>query len=74
MRVQAAEAQRRVVDDLAHGLLRGTRRERQPKLLVLVGSRDELVGMRLDADGDADEHVGAQSARGRLGRHQGDLG
>ena len=28
----------------------------KPELLVLVGRRDELVRVRLDADGDADEH------------------
>ena len=28
-----------------------------PELLVLVGGRDELVGVRLDADGDADLHA-----------------
>ena len=30
---------------------------RQPELLVFVGGGDELVGVRFDADGDADQHV-----------------
>ncbi len=39
---------------------RGHRRavgQRQPELLVFVGGGDELVGVRFDADGDADQHV-----------------
>ena len=31
--------------------------QRQPELLVFVGGGDELVGVRLDADGDADQHI-----------------
>ena len=43
-----------------HAAYRGHRRaagQRQAELLVLVGGGDELVGVRLDADGDAHEHV-----------------
>ena len=39
---------------------RGHRRavgQRQPELLVFVGGGDELVGVGLDADGDADQHI-----------------
>ena len=46
--------------------LEGVRRpaEREAELLVLVGRRDELVGVRLDADGDADH---APARRPELG-------
>ena len=37
-----------------HGRAAG---QRQAELLVLVGGGDELVGVRLDADGDADQDV-----------------
>ena len=43
--------------------------QRQPELLVLVGRRDELVGVRLDADGDADED---RRDDAELGRDRGD--
>ena len=39
---------------------RGHRRavgQRQPELLVFVGGGDELVGVGLDADRDADQHI-----------------
>ena len=37
--------------------------QREAELLVLVGGRDELVGVRLDADGRPDEHRHRRAAR-----------
>ena len=47
----------------AHRGHRGAAGQRQPELLVFVRGGDELVGVRLDADGDAHEHV-LHDARG----------
>ena len=41
--------------------------QREAELLVLVRGRDELVGVRLDADRDADQHVLRDAAA--LGQH-----
>ena len=51
--------------DRQNRLARGTGGQGQPELLVLVGGRDELVGVRLDAGGDPDEHVGDDTGRRR---------
>ena len=69
--VQAAQVEGRRV-------ARGSRRtasaawpagEREAELLVLVGGGDELVGVRLDADGDPHHH---RRAHAELGRDRGD--
>jgi len=55
--VQPGQPDVRRVEHRADGLHRRTAREREAELLVLVGGRDELVGVGLDADRDPDEHV-----------------
>ena len=47
--------------------------ERQPELLVLVGGRDVLVGVRLDADGDPQQHRHATAVPAPGLGHPGDL-
>ena len=55
--VQADQPQMVGREHPAHRGHRRTAGQRQPELLVLVRGGDELVGVRLDADGDADQHV-----------------
>ena len=57
MAVQADQSQVIGGEDPAH---RGHRRaagQRQPELLVFVRGGDELVGVRLDTDGETDKHI-----------------
>ena len=55
--VQADQPQVVGGEDAAHRGHRGAAGQRQAELLVLVCGGDELVGVRLDADGDPDQHV-----------------
>ena len=48
-------SRRRQGEDAPDRLGRGAAGEREAELLVLVRGRDELVGVRLDADGDPDQ-------------------
>lgn len=50
--VQAHQAQVVGLEDPTHAGHRGATGERQTELLILVRRGDELVGVRLDADGD----------------------
>ena len=63
-------AVRRGCGDRLGGLAAG---EREAELLVLVGGRDELVGVRLDADGDADHDRRADAELGGDGGEPVDL-
>ena len=54
--VQADQLERARVEHAADSLRGVPRGQRETELLVLVGGRDELVRVRLDADGDADQH------------------
>ena len=65
--VQAEQPQARRGQHAAYGLERVAAGDREAELLVLVGGGDVLVGVRLDAGGDAHEH-----ARGppELGGHR----
>ena len=54
--VQADQLEARGGEHAADGLDGVARGEREAELLVLVRGRDELVGVRLDADGDPDQH------------------
>jgi hypothetical protein len=54
--VQAGEVQVRLADHPDGGGEGVTGGQREAELLVLVGRRDELVRVRLDADGRADQH------------------
>ena len=55
--VQSDEAQVVGGEHPPHRVHRRAAGQRQPELLVLVCGRDELVGVRLDADGDPHENV-----------------
>ena len=55
--VQADQTQVVGREHPAHGVHGGAAGQRQAELLVLVRGRDELVGVRLDADRHADQHV-----------------
>ena len=54
--MQAVKTKRRKFDDATHRFLGAPRRNRKAELLVFVRSGDELVGVRLNAGGDADEN------------------
>ena len=62
--VQTDKAQMIGGEHAAHSDHRGPACQRQTELLVFVGGGDELVGVRLDADGDAHQHVLYDSRRG----------
>jgi hypothetical protein len=61
--VQPPQLQDTVVDDLQGGGDGGAPGQREAELLVLVGGGDELVGVRLHADGDPQQHPGPHAAR-----------
>ena len=65
--VQPGELEVRLADDADRRGQRVAGGQREAELLVLVGGGDELVGVRLDADGRADEHRHRRAA----GRHPG---
>ena len=57
MGVQAAQLEHAVGERSAAAASNGgAAGQREAELLVLVGGRDELVGVRLDADRDPDQH------------------
>ena len=65
VRVQPAQVEAVVGEDLACGVERLTCRKAEAELLVLVAGRDELVCVRLDPDGHADHHRCDDAERGR---------
>ena len=69
--VQAAEAQRRTLDDAPDGPERHAVRDREPELRLLGAGLDELVRVRLDARRHPHEHrgtVGAEPTKRRDAR------
>ncbi|MNK95786.1 hypothetical protein D3C87_1160410 [compost metagenome] len=66
MRVEAAKAQQRAADDPAQGFLELAGKV-EAELGVDLAGPDEVVGMRLDAGGDPEKHVGADADF--LGQH-----
>jgi hypothetical protein len=73
VRVQAAQVEDALVEDLTAAAKAAPAGQREAELLVLVGGGDELVGVSLDTDGDADEHarlcpIFGQSRSGRFRR------
>ena len=62
MRVQADELETVAADDAARGFLRGPAGKGKSELLVFVRGRNELVRVRLDADGGANKNSGPDAA------------
>ena len=62
--VQTDQSQMIGGEHASHSGYRGSACQRQPELLVFVGRGDELVGVCLDADGDAHQHVLHDPRRG----------
>ena len=56
--------------DLAYGVERVAAADREPELLVLVGGRDELMGVRFHADRQADQHARPDAVVGARDRRQ----
>ena len=73
VRVHADQVQRAVAEHPAYRLERVPGRQRETELLVLVRGRDELVGVRLHADGRPDQHRLPHAALLRQPRQPGDL-
>ncbi len=65
MAVQPDQTQVAGLEDAGDGRHRLAAGQREPELLVLVCGRDELVRVRLDTDGDADQDVLHDAAAGR---------
>ncbi len=72
--VQSDEAQVVGGEDPSHRVHCGAAGQREAELLFLVRGRDELVGVRLDADGDAHQNVLNDTRRAGDGVEALDLG